>query len=159
MAAHGVPVFTGKAEQWPSYKAKVMAHADMNIPNADTVFAAKLNTRSTSDAQDAYHVASRKLHSVLVLSLDGMPLDLVSGVNNRDGRAAWECLLTKYEQHSTARSVQLLHDLESMSLLTGEDPDILFSKIEHIQRQLKNMGVWRSWSHQAAVPQPCWTGR
>lgn len=150
MAAHGVPTFTGKAEQWPSYKAKLMAHAYINIPNAEAVFAAQLDTASSSsDVQDAYHAASCKLHSVLILSLNDMPLDVVCGVANRDGRAAWKCLLDKYEQHSMSRSVQLLHELDSTSLCAGEDPDKLTSKIEHIQRQLKILGV--DYSDEQAV--------
>lgn len=149
MAAPRLQPFDGKAEHWPSFKAKLTAYADMNIPNVDAVLTGKLDDSASTSAQNAYHAASRKLHNAIVLSLDGMPLAIVSSIAGRDGRAAWECLLAKYEQHSTARSVQLLHDLDSMCLHAGDDPDMLFSKIEHTQRQLQNMNV--QYSDEQAV--------
>lgn len=128
------PRFSGKAEDWPSFKTKAKAlltYKHANILNAVPTDASQLAT---------YQAASTWLFLQLILYVEGAAAEVVQPFDG-NGAGAWLALHDKYEAVSIARQAQLQAEVTNATLKDDEDPDLHFLRLEESRRQLAAQGI------------------
>ena len=154
-----VVIFSGKREDWESWKEKFMVKAviggyedvlngDIEVPKTHGTDGVKL-TNLTAD-QEAAATANKKGFGDLILSIDcsqsagKVAFAMVKGTKNKekpsgDLRAAYLRLKSKYEPSTTPQLMQLTREFHSKTLQGNQDPDIFITDLEAIKVKMEEL--------------------
>ena len=132
--------FDGNAKAWTTFKMKFSAlmlkdgHSEALLHEAPDPMGDQL-------AYDLYAQRNSQVYAALVLCTSGVALELIAGAPQYDGYRAWQTLLHKYEQPSIARGVDLHRELMTTKLEEEADPDLYFTTVEELRRQIEATGI------------------
>jgi gag-polypeptide of LTR copia-type len=153
-----VIVFSGKRDDWESWKVKFTVKAAIRgyegvllgedpVPKTHDVTGTKKTL--TADEQ-VIATANKTGYGDLILSIDcstaagKVAFAAVKGAKTKevpggDLRAAYLRLKTKYEPSTTPQLMQLTREFHSKSLQSGHDPDVYITNLEAIKVQMAEL--------------------
>ncbi len=153
-----VVIFSGKKEDWESWKEKFSVRAsirgydeilsgDEKVPATHDVDGKKL---TLSDADQAISEKNKKGFGDLILSIDcstphgKIAFAMVKGTKTKTNPSgnlyvAFQRLKTKFEPTTTPQLVHLTREFHSKSHKPGTDPDIFITELEALQVQMNEL--------------------
>ena len=138
-----IKAFTGKAIDWLPFKAKFKAMLEEKDPKLLDFVLEPVVKPKKKEEREAWVRMNRMLYAKLILFTEGAANGLVEQFEEeRSGLGAWLALVAKYEVKSQVQKGALMRELIRSELESGEDPDLYFTRMERIQRQLKAMDLW-----------------
>ena len=135
-----IPQFGGEQYAWQDWRVQFEALLD----DRDLLSFIMESPEPAEGASgyDEHKDRSRKLYNQLALYTKGVAMSIVrQSESARDGRQAWQALLAKYEQKSTARRVALQQQLFSRRLTIVQDPDEFFVELDDLRRKISSLGA------------------
>ena len=151
--AFRVVTFDGKAENWRTWKLKIMAKA--LIEGFRDVFEGKVVVPDESEDIDVstdagkksmkYRNMNNKAYATLAMACDGVSFGCVErAITNKlpsgDAGLAWKNLCTKYEPSTQMSLVSLKKEFAECKLESVKsDPDEWITKLEHIRIRIKGI--------------------
>lgn len=132
---HRIPrlPFDGKNESWTSWKLKFSSW--IKVIGAYDVMVGNTTAPLSRPARLEFDKINSMAYTLIITSVTDAAFNIVSQAPEDDGHAAWQLLLNRYETKTRAQKVRLLSELMRVTLVAN-DPELLFTKINDIVKQL-----------------------
>lgn len=139
MMAHKVPPlpFSGKEEEWTAWKLRFSSW--MKIIGAYDVMSGNRERPEMSGerALADYDRINSVAYTYIITNVKEIAFNTAAQAPEDDGAAAWGALLNRYETKTRAHKITLLSELMKVKIYdANEDPEVLFTKINEITKQL-----------------------
>lgn len=125
--------FSGSPNDWRAWKPKFIALLSIERQDIITkiIDVAGTPTRTNAELNEA-------LYQRLVMSAEMAAFDVVIAHEaTKNGKAAWDGLIDKYEGNTEGRLLHLFMQLSNIRIKDNEDPYAYILRAEALQRQLK----------------------